>query len=132
MIYFLVGVAGMAGALLRFFLGDVVGLLWVGLFPLSTFLANMVGSFVLGWFTTHLTPMKKLHPFALTAIGTGLVGSFTTFSTFSVETVQLMKGSHWFMALFYVFLSLFGGLFMSAFGYYRGKRLYRKWKEGTA
>ena len=61
--------------------------------------------------------MKLFHPHILAGIGTGLVGSFTTFSTFSVETVTLIQHETWTLAILYVFLSLFGGLLMSWLGY---------------
>lgn len=129
MSYLLVGAAGMVGALLRYYVGIIFNAGGTGSFPLGTFIANMVGSFVLGWFTIHIIAMKRIHPNVLTAIGTGLIGSFTTFSTFSVETVQLLREGHWAMGIFYILISLLGGLFMSAFGYFIGKHFYRKWKE---
>lgn len=126
--FLLVGVAGMIGALLRYYVGIMFHSGVPGAFPLGTFVANMAGSFVLGWFTTHIMAMKRLHPYVLTAIGTGLIGSFTTFSTFSVEAVGLLHGGYFKMGAFYVLISLFGGLFMSALGYYTGKQLYKKWR----
>ena len=125
--YLLVGAAGMIGALLRYALGLAVpGDVANGAFPAGTFIANMVGSFVLGWFTTHIIALKRLHPHLLTAIGTGLIGSFTTFSTFSVETVQLLRGGYTEMAFFYAGISLIGGLFMSAAGFYVGIALFKR------
>ncbi|HEX6922713.1 MAG TPA: fluoride efflux transporter CrcB [Bacillales bacterium] len=132
MIYLLVGAAGMIGALLRYYVGLIFDSGWAWGFPLGTFLANMAGSFVLAWFTTYISAMKKIHPHVLTAVGTGLVGSFTTFSTFSVETVQLLRQGDWQVAFIYVLLSLIGGLFLSGLGYYTGKSLHRKWREETA
>ncbi|HET7580942.1 MAG TPA: fluoride efflux transporter CrcB [Bacillales bacterium] len=130
--YFLVGVAGMIGALLRYEISLIFYGEGTGAFPFGTFVANMAGSFVLGWFTTYIMAMRRLHPHVLTAIGTGLIGSFTTFSTFSVETVQLLRDGFWVMGIFYVLISLFGGLFMSALGYYTGKQLYRRRREKQA
>jgi CrcB protein len=120
-VYVVVGLAGIAGALLRYYLGLFVGDWWNGLFPMATWLANMIGCFALGWMTTYLPRRSNLPSYAATALGTGLVGSFTTFSTFSVETVQLLRTSHWGMALFYVCLSLCGGLAMSWLGFRFGQ-----------
>lgn len=125
--YILVGVAGMIGALLRYALGLAVPAdVGSGAFPAGTFIANMIGSFVLGWFTTYISVMKRLHPHLLTAIGTGLIGSFTTFSTFSVETVRLLRGGFTGMAVFYAAISLVGGLLFSAAGFYTGRALYKR------
>nr|WP_166911320.1 fluoride efflux transporter CrcB [Saccharococcus thermophilus] len=128
-VYVVVGFAGIVGALLRYYLGLFVGDWWNGLFPLATWLTNMIGCFALGWMTTYLPRLSNLPPYVATALGTGLVGSFTTFSTFSVETVQLLRASHWGMALFYVFLSLCGGLAMSWLGFRFGQGGLRTQKE---
>jgi CrcB protein len=128
-VYVVVGLAGIVGALLRYYLGLFVSGWWNGLFPLATWLANMIGCFALGWMATYLPRLSRLPSYVATALGTGLVGSFTTFSTFSVETVQLLRASHWGMALFYVFLSLSGGLAMSWLGFRFGQGGLRAQKE---
>ncbi|WP_042463361.1 fluoride efflux transporter CrcB [Neobacillus dielmonensis] len=117
--YLLVGIAGIIGALLRYLVGIYFGHWWFHDFPLATFIINMVGSFLLGWFT-NLLPRFRLHPHVITALTTGLIGSFTTFSTFSVETVQLISTDKWGTALLYVLLSLWGGLLFSWIGYRAG------------
>ncbi|TCP31525.1 camphor resistance protein CrcB [Scopulibacillus darangshiensis] len=120
MIYLFVGVGGVIGAILRY----SVGLALTGqetVFPIATLLTNLAGCFVLGWFTTYLS--KRIHPFLVTGLGTGLIGSFTTFSTFSVETVTLLKAAYVGPAFLYVFLSLFGGLLLSYFGYKCGEQI---------
>ncbi|HEX7065842.1 MAG TPA: fluoride efflux transporter CrcB [Bacillales bacterium] len=128
-IYLLVGAAGMAGALLRYYVSIMIEPGWMSGFPLGTFSANMIGSFVLGWFTTCIVALKKMPPPVLKAIGTGLIGSFTTFSTFSVETVELLQQGLWEAAFLYVFLSLAGGMLMAGLGYHVGHLIYRKGKS---
>lgn len=118
--YFYVGLAGIVGASLRYLLGVFFHQWWLNDFPLATFITNMLGSFLLGWFTTFLPRFKSLHPYIITAMGTGLIGSFTTFSTFSVETVNLIQASKWGIAILYVLLSLWGGLIFSWVGYKLG------------
>lgn len=120
MVYIYVGIAGIIGALLRYWVGIIFHQWWFLDFPLATFLTNMAGSFILGWFTTFLPRLKFLNPYIITALGTGFVGSFTTFSTFSVETVQLISESKWGTAILYVLLSLWGGLLASWAGYHLG------------
>ncbi|WP_199880583.1 fluoride efflux transporter CrcB [Bacillus massiliglaciei] len=121
MVYVLVGIAGMIGASLRYLLGVFFNQWWVHGFPAATFTANIAGSFILGWFTVFLPRVKALHPHLVTALGTGLVGSFTTFSTFSIETVRLLKDGAWGTALLYVLLSLWGGLLFSWAGFRLGQ-----------
>jgi fluoride exporter len=132
MVYLLVGAAGMVGALLRYYLGIFTGDWWDYPFPLGTFLANMIGSFILGLVTTYIFQKKKIHPMAATAIGTGMIGSFTTFSTFSVETINLLNHSHLFLALIYVIGSVFGGLWMSWAGFTIGKQKFNQHKRKEA
>ncbi|WP_462412706.1 fluoride efflux transporter CrcB [Neobacillus sp. Marseille-QA0830] len=120
--YLWVGIAGIVGAMLRYLLGIYFGHWWFHDFPLATFLINMAGSFVLGWFTHFLLRFKSLPPYIITALGTGLIGSFTTFSTFSVETVLLIESAKWGTAVLYVLSSLWGGLFFSWLGYRLGMK----------
>lgn len=107
-IYFWVGLGGMFGALLRYSVTALVGANEIGVFPVATLLANYLGCFLLPFFT------KKLHgkiPGNLQkAVSSGLVGSFTTFSAFSAETVLLLQAGAHVMALLYVLLSIAGGL----------------------
>ncbi|RDI45616.1 fluoride efflux transporter CrcB [Falsibacillus pallidus] len=126
MVYFVVGAAGILGALCRYYLGIFIGDYWTHTFPLATLITNLVGCFILGGFTAHLFKLKILHPFLLKGIGTGFVGSFTTFSTFSVETVEMIKGSHIGLALLYVILSMWGGLLFAWAGYKIGDKAYLK------
>ncbi|MEH7440236.1 fluoride efflux transporter CrcB [Neobacillus drentensis] len=118
--FILVGIAGIIGASLRYLLGVYFSQWWLNDFPLATFVTNMVGSFILGCFTHFLPRFKSLHPHVITSLGTGLIGSFTTFSTFSVETVHLIDASKWGTAILYVLLSLWGGLLFSWLGYRLG------------
>ncbi|BCB03629.1 fluoride efflux transporter CrcB [Bacillus sp. KH172YL63] len=126
--YIMIGAAGMVGALLRFFLGIGVNGIWEEPFPVATLLANLIGSFTLGFVTMYLFQLKKVQGVMATTIGTGLIGSFTTFSTFSVETVALIRDSHYFEAFLYAVISLVGGLFMAWAGYLSGRHLYNRRK----
>ncbi|MBO0992906.1 fluoride efflux transporter CrcB [Bacillus sp. SD088] len=120
--YTAVGIAGMVGACLRYAIGLSFQHVWFYDFPIATFLTNMLGSFILGWLTLSLPRLKFLNPVMIPSIGTGLIGSFTTFSTFSVETVELMIDAKWGIALLYLLLSVWGGLLFSWFGYRFGSR----------
>lgn len=126
MTYIWVGLAGMIGALGRYYLGLAVTFGWIGGFPVGTLLANLIGCFVLGWFTTFVVQRHIIQPQLATAISTGLIGSFTTFSTFSIETVQLITSAHWLSAGLYLLLSIGGGLLLAGWGYQAGKRMTKK------
>jgi CrcB protein len=90
----LVAVGGGAGAALRFVLDGVVkgrlaGSRFAG-FPVATLLINVSGSLVLG-FLTGLGQAGAVPASTVAVLGTGMMGGYTTFSTASVETVQLLR-----------------------------------------
>lgn len=115
MVYFWVGIAGTIGAILRYLIG--ISLFTNSAFPYATLVTNLIGSFLLAWLTTNLFKKLSLSPDIAAAIGTGLIGSFTTFSTLSIETVHLFQTGHTILGLLYVFLSITGGLAMSRLGF---------------
>lgn len=117
MLYIAVGIAGMAGALLRYYLSIAIGADGGASFPAATLIINLIGCFVLSWFTFGVGTLNKLPAWFRVGFSTGLIGSFTTFSTFSVETVQLARQSLWGTAAAYVLLSVWGGLVMAWAGY---------------
>lgn len=130
MVYITIGIFGMIGALLRYYLGISITTWWVYSFPLSTLLINYIGAFTLGWFTYNISHLKIPQWFRL-GFGTGLIGSFTTFSTFSVETVTLLENNQIFYALAYIILSLVGGLYLPYLGYKMSKMITHEDTEVT-
>lgn len=107
---FIVGVAGIFGASLRYGLGTWVRqLLPQSVFPFGTLAVNLIGCFVLGWFSAW-SRNRRLSPRFQTAASTGLIGSFTTYSAFSVETVELFRQGLWESGTAYVAASMLGGL----------------------
>ncbi|MFB7118511.1 fluoride efflux transporter CrcB [Bacillus tropicus] len=124
--YFIVGSAGILGALSRYYLGLTIHESWHHTFPLATLLINLVGCFLLAWLTMYIAKLNILSSDVITGIGTGFIGSFTTFSTFSVETIQLINHSEWSIAFLYVSCSILGGLIMSGIGYTLGDFLIKK------
>ncbi|WP_114167142.1 fluoride efflux transporter CrcB [Exiguobacterium sp. TNDT2] len=126
MLYVYVGVAGALGALARYGIGMAIASSWTSVFPLGTLVINLMGSFILGWLTHFLFRSGRLSPTVVTALGTGFIGSFTTFSTFSVETIQLLEAGALGSALFYVTLSLGLGLLSSWLGFWFGRRRFNR------
>ncbi|WP_368652554.1 fluoride efflux transporter CrcB [Ornithinibacillus sp. 4-3] len=112
--YLLIGCGGMIGATLRYTLSFLLPVTYG--FPVATFTANIIGCFLLG-FIFHLeTLRKRISPQVFTAITVGIIGSFTTFSAFSMEAVQLWKTDS-LLALIYVLSSVFLGIFVCWLGY---------------
>jgi fluoride exporter len=105
---------GFFGALTRYGIGE-----WIPTnngFPLGTFIINLIGCFFLGWFLTFITFRKNIKPEFTLLIGTGLIGSFTTFSTFSVETIVLVRNGLAGYGTLYVLFSIIFGLLLVYLG----------------
>lgn len=115
MIYLLVGIAGMLGAIFRYWIG--LALFTNTVFPFATLSVNLIGSFLLAWLSTNVFQQFNISPALKTAIGTGFVGSFTTFSTVSVETIELFNDGMVLIGMFYIFVSIVGGMFMCRLGF---------------
>ncbi len=114
---FLVAAGGAAGSVARFWSGRGVARIqtaqWPELeFPLGTFLVNVLGSLLLGFLAAlcigHAEPSRRQWYLLL---GTGFCGGFTTFSTFSLETYELMRDGKLGPALLYACGSIVAGVF---------------------
>jgi fluoride exporter len=112
--------------MLRYILSILAVDIWGKGFPLGTLLINLSGAFILGWLTSRLVVPKKLPPSLLTALSTGVIGSFTTFSTFCIETVNLIESAHYIKGFLYMILSLLGGLFFVRLGINLGEQQLKK------
>lgn len=78
--------------------------------PWSTFIVNIVGAFLLGYFTTRLLERLPLSSYRRPLLGTGFCGGLTTFSTMQVETVAMIEHGHWVKAVAYTTTSIASGL----------------------
>ena len=90
-----IAAGGAAGAVLRFLMSGWV-YTWLGRgFPYGTLVVNVVGSLLMGLLSALLIERLSLGPEWRAAILIGLLGGFTTFSTFSIETLNLIEaGAH--------------------------------------
>jgi CrcB protein len=101
-------VGGALGTLLRAALAEAFphpATAW----PWPTFAVNIVGAFLLGYFTTRLQERLPLSSYRRPALGTGLCGGLTTFSTMQVEIVKMLDGRHLGLALGYAAASIAAG-----------------------
>ena len=78
--------------------------------PWPTFAVNVVGAFLLGYFTTRLLERLPLSSYRRPLLGTGLCGGLTTFSTMQVETLKMLEHHHYLLAAGYSAASIAAGL----------------------
>ena len=98
-----VAVGGAIGSLLRYGAGLWLGKINTGDFPLSIFLVNISGSFLMGlWIggMATLSPEKAKELHLLIAVG--ILGGYTTFSTFSLESTMLIEKGNYTLAAAYI------------------------------
>lgn len=112
-----VGIGGFVGAIGRYLLSFVSGYYFLE-FPLGTMLINLTGAFCIG-FIAGITPLGVLSEQQQLFFKTGLCGGFTTFSTFSLETLQLLEQRHFLLAGSYAC----GSVLLCLGGVWAGKTL---------
>ena len=103
-----VAVGGAVGSLLRFWLGELFSLLGLTAFPWATLAANVSGSFLIGLIATLTGPDGRLlvTPELRLFWMVGICGGYTTFSSFSLQTLTLAQGGAWARAGANIALSL--------------------------
>ena len=103
-----VGLGGFIGAVLRY----LIGLIPVNentLFPIKTFAINMIGCIAIGCIAAATARNAEINPRTILCLKVGICGSFTTFSTFALETTGLMHDGHTGVAFLYAVLSMVTG-----------------------
>lgn len=103
-------IGGGTGAVLRYLAGVLaVKVLHVNL-PLSTFVVNIAGCFVLGFLFALFVSKPEINPALKLALTAGFCGGLTTFSTFSFEMFEMLKNAQYMQVLVYLVSSLTVGL----------------------
>lgn len=110
----LIGFGGAAGSMLRFLFS-----VWFknNTFPLATFLVNIIGSFIIGMvFAISLRNPSFKTNWKL-FLATGICGGFTTFSAFSIESLQLLQQQRFGLFVGYILASICFGLLATWLGF---------------
>jgi CrcB protein len=111
-LWILIFIGGGIGSVCRFLVGKLVNGPWVSGFPYGTFVVNVTGCFLIGFFVFYFTEGRfglASLPWRLFLV-TGLCGGYTTFSAFSIENVNLITNNQVLTFLTYTFASLLTGL----------------------
>jgi CrcB protein len=114
--YLLIAVGAALGANARYLVGVWAGSRLGADFPYGTFIVNIVGSFVLGFLLTLGTERLQLSPEARLLLAVGFLGSFTTFSSYAVESMNLWRDAGFWRALVNIVGNNLVGLFASVLG----------------
>lgn len=124
MLYLYLAVGGVLGTLARYRIGVwVPG--WAGTsFPWGTLLVNLSGSFILG-LATRSASVLPVSPEVRGLVTIGFCGAFTTFSTFTFETIGLLQQGEWGRGALYAFGSLALGLVAMVLGLSTASLLFR-------
>lgn len=99
-IYLWIGLGSALGGMARFWCSGVMARLIGETFPWGTLLVNVLGSLIIGFFATISAPDGRLFIDSTTrqAIMLGVLGGYTTFSSFSLQTLSLMNDGEWLYA----------------------------------
>ncbi|MEK0083416.1 fluoride efflux transporter CrcB [Benzoatithermus flavus] len=106
--YLWVAFGSALGGIGRFWCSGFVAERFGGTFPWGTMLVNVVGSFIIGFFATLTGPDGRLlvSPNARQFVMVGICGGYTTFSSFSLQTLSLLRDEEWLLAGLNIVLSV--------------------------
>jgi CrcB protein len=93
--YMIIGVGGFLGANLRYLVQGWFAILLGSTFPYGTLVANVTGSFLLAFFLALTTQRVGINPAWRLFFAVGLMGGYTTFSSFSYETLSYLEQGFW-------------------------------------
>jgi CrcB protein len=125
--YLWVAIGGALGSMARYGIGGLVSDKFGGSFPWGTLVVNVTGSFVIGFLGAltaaggKMTPPSRL--LATQLLMTGVCGGYTTFSSFSLQTLNLLRDREWFYAGGNILLSVFLCMIAVWLGYVLGVAL---------
>ena len=99
-LYFFIALGSALGGVSRFAISGLVARHWGETFPWGTLLINVLGSFVIGFFATLTEPGGRIFVSGSSRqfVMTGILGGFTTFSSFSLQTLALARDGEWILS----------------------------------
>ena len=100
LVYLAVAVGGAIGTVLRYALSGLIAVRFGETFPWGTLIVNVTGSFVIGFFAALTGPDSRflVGGTARQFVMVGICGGYTTFSSFSIQTLNLMRDGEWMYA----------------------------------
>jgi fluoride exporter len=108
--FLVIAAGGVLGANARYLVGLWAAERFGSTFPYGTFLVNVSGSLLVGFVLTLLTERFAIYPLWRLFFATGFLGAYTTFSAYTSETAELMRGGAWALALVYLVGTVAAGM----------------------
>lgn len=121
---FYVVIGGGIGALLRYLISGLIQKQSISIFPHGTLVVNLIGAFIIG-FLWELFQNVIVSTNIRVFLFMGILGAFTTFSTFSLETVNLIKDKEYITALINILISNLGCIILVFSGFAAARLLLR-------
>jgi CrcB protein len=117
--YIWIALGGALGSVARFWCSGVAARLFGETFPWGTIIVNVAGSFIIGFFATLTGPDGRVFADTLTRqfVMMGILGGYTTFSSFSLQTLALLQDGEWWLAGANIVLSVVACLLAVWAGY---------------
>lgn len=119
----LVGLGGFVGTLFRYWLSGLIARHYGETFPLGTLVVNAIGCFVIGFLFYFFYDRSLTTPTARTVVLIGVIGGFTTFSSYGLQTFTLLRDGELFLAVVNVVVSNALGLALVWLGYVLAKAI---------
>jgi CrcB protein len=121
--YLVIGVGAFLGANVRYQVATWAAQRLGSTFPSGTFLINVSGSFILGFFMAFLRDRAFIHPNFRLFFATGFLGAYTTFSTFTYESLRLLQDDNLLLGVANIFGSMAVGLVGVFLGFASGRMI---------
>jgi len=121
--YLLVATGAAIGGMMRYFISNIVQKIIPFGFPLGTLTVNISGSFIIGFIMFYFDVNELISPEIRVMMTTGFCGALTTFSTFSFETVNLLRDGQYLFVALNIGLNLFFTIAAVITAYYLSKIL---------
>jgi len=108
--YLVIGIGGFLGANTRYLVAGWAARRFGATFPYGTFIINISGSFILGFFMAFLRDRAFIHPNYRLFFAIGFLGAYTTFSTFTYESLRLLQDGSILLGVINILSSIIIGL----------------------
>ncbi len=118
-----VAIGSAVGGVIRYLLGGAIQRALAASFPVGTLVINVTGSALLGFIFRYALETPAVTPEIRALLGVGFCGGYTTFSTFSYETLTLLEDGDWRRAGLYVGVSLLGSVLAALLGFMAAREL---------